>query len=81
MSADATRLRVGMDMTSRDTAGDNVEHSFAADGSVRAYVCENSACRLPAETVEALPDNLRDVWTDLEFCASGVLPEPQKVIH
>jgi len=34
---------------------------FASNGSARAYICENSTCRVPAETVEALLDNLSDV--------------------
>ncbi|PWB70569.1 thioredoxin domain-containing protein [candidate division GN15 bacterium] len=34
---------------------------FAADGSARAFVCENSTCRVPAETVEALRQQLSDL--------------------
>jgi uncharacterized protein YyaL (SSP411 family) len=34
---------------------------FASNGSASAYICENSTCRLPAETIEALHDELREV--------------------
>lgn len=34
---------------------------YAADGSARAYVCENSTCGLPVETVQALREQLGDL--------------------
>ncbi len=37
------------------------EGRYAADGSARAFVCENSTCGLPVETVQALREQLGDL--------------------
>jgi uncharacterized protein YyaL (SSP411 family) len=47
-----------------DTGGEELplfEGRAVANGEVKAYVCRNSVCNVPAETVEAFAEQLKQL--------------------